>query len=103
MEFTYLGSTKKKDASGKIKWRLVIDYRKLNDRTITNNFPIANIDGIIDLLGNSKYFSAFDFASGFHQIGMHPKDRERTAFSTSDGHYEYNRMPFGLKNAPPTF
>ncbi|XP_051173560.1 uncharacterized protein LOC127289595 [Leptopilina boulardi] len=94
---------KKKDASGKLKWRIVIDYRKLNEKTILDKYPLPCIDEIIQQLGNSKFFSCFDLASGFHQIGMNPKDKEKTAFSTNEGHYEYNRMPFGLKNAPPTF
>ena len=94
---------KKKDALGKIKWCLVVDYRKLNKRTITDNFLVSNIDEIIDHLGNSKYFSAFDVARGFHKFGMHLKDTVKTAFSTSDVHCEYNRMSFELKNAPPTF
>lgn len=94
---------KKHDASGKTKWRLVIDYRKLNEKTIQDAYPLPNIDEILDQLGNARYFSAFDLASGFHQIGMNSKDIPKTAFSTPDGHYEYTRMPFGLKNAPPTF
>lgn len=94
---------KKQDASGKSKWRLVIDYRKLNEKTIQDAYPLPNIDEIFDQLGNARYFSAFDLASGFHQIGMNSKDIQKTAFSTPDGHYEYTRMPFGLKNAPPTF
>ena len=94
---------KKQDASGKNKWRLVIDYRKLNEKTIQDAYPLPNIDEILDQLGNARYFSAFDLASGFHQIGMNPKDVPKTAFSTPNGHYEYTRMPFGLKNAPPTF
>ncbi|XP_036149749.1 uncharacterized protein LOC118647910 [Monomorium pharaonis] len=94
---------KKQDASGKPKWRLVIDFRKLNEKTIQDAYPLPNIDEILDQLGNARYFSAFDLASGFHQIGMHPKDIQKTAFSTPNGHYEYTRMPFGLKNAPPTF
>src|SRR5436190_8066132 len=91
---------KKQDASGQAKWRLVIDYRKLNEKTIQDAYPLPNIDEILDQLGNARYFSAFDLASGFHQIGMNPKDIQKTAFSTRDGHYEYTRMPFGLKNAP---
>lgn len=94
---------KKQDASGKNKWRLVIDYRKLNEKTIQDAYPLPNIDEILDQLGNARYFSAFDLASGFHQIGMKSKDIPKTAFSTPDGHYEYTRMPFGLRNAPPTF
>jgi len=60
---------KKQDASGKTKWRLVIDYRKLNEKTIQDAYPLPNIDEILDQLGNARYFSAFDLASGFHQIG----------------------------------
>ena len=57
----------------------------------------------LDQLGRARYFSAFDLASGFHQISMAEQDKEKTAFSTPRGHFEYNRMPFGLKNAPATF
>ena len=60
----------KQDASGNQKWRLVIDYRKLNEKTIKDSYPIPNIDEILDRLGNAKYFSVFDLASGFHQIGV---------------------------------
>jgi len=55
---------KKQDASGKTKWRLVIDYRKLNEKTIQDAYPLPNIDEILDQLGNARYFSAFDLASG---------------------------------------
>lgn len=80
---------KKKDASGKIKWRVVIDYRKLNDITIGDAYPLPNISDILDQLGNSKYFSTLDLASGFHQIKMNPRDIPKTAFSTPTGLYEY--------------
>ena len=94
---------KKIDATGEKKFRLVIDYRKLNEQTIGDAYPIPNISDIFDQLGHSKYFTTLDLASGYHQIEMHHRDSEKTAFSVPLGHYEFNRMPFGLKNAPSTF
>ena len=58
---------------------------------------------ILDQLGNARYFSVFDLATGFHHIPMDPKDSHRRAFSTPFGHHEFDRMPFGLKNALATF
>lgn len=94
---------KKPDASGKRKIRVVIDYRKLNEKTVNDKFPIPQIEEILDSLGKSVYFTTLDLKSGFHQIEMDPAHREKTAFSTTQGHFEFTRMPFGLKNAPATF
>ena len=94
---------KKVDAMGERKWRLVIDYRKLNEVTVGDSYPLPNITDILDQLGHSKYFTTLDLTSGFHQIRMNPEDAAKTAFSVPSGHYQYNRMPFGLKNAPATF
>lgn len=94
---------KKMDSSGKRKVRVVIDYRKLNDKTVNDKFPIPQIEEILDSLGKSAYFTTLDLKSGFHQIEMDPKHQEKTAFSTALGHFEFLRMPFGLKNAPATF
>lgn len=94
---------KKQDASSERKWRIVIDYRKLNEITIGDAYPLPNIEDILDQLGHAQYFTTLDLASGFHQIPMNPADSPKTAFSTPNGHYEYTRMPFGLKNAPSCF
>lgn len=98
---------KKLDASGKQKWRIVIDYRRLNDVTVSEVYPLPLINDILDQLGHSKYFSTLDLASGFHQICLNSKDTEKTGFSVTtngiSGHFEFTRMPFGLKNAPSTF
>ena len=94
---------KKPDSQGNKRWRLVIDYRKLNDKTIGDAFPLPNITEILDQLGSAKYFSTFHLASGFHQIRMSQEDAHKTAFLTPYGHFQFKRMPFGLKNAPATF
>ncbi|XP_036140388.1 uncharacterized protein LOC118644842 [Monomorium pharaonis] len=94
---------KKPDSQGNKRWRLVIDYRNLNEKTIGDAYPLPNITDILDQLGSAKYFSVLDLASGFHQIPMASKDAPKTAFSTPYGHYQFKRMPFGLKNAPATF
>lgn len=94
---------KKMDASGQKKWRLVIDYRKLNEKTVEDRYPIPNINDILDKLGKCLYFTTLDLASGFHQIEVQKEDIAKTAFSVEHGHYEFLRMPFGLRNAPSTF
>ena len=94
---------KKTDSQGNKRYRMVIDYRALNEKTVGDAYPLPNITDILDQLGGARYFTVLDLASGFHQIEIDPADRHKTAFSTLFGHLEFNRMPFGLKSAPATF
>lgn len=94
---------KKIDASGEQKFRMVIDYRRLNEITTDDKYPLLNITDLFDKLGRATYFSTIDLAGEYHQLEVEREDRQKTAFSMQSGHYEFERMPFGLKTAPATF
>lgn len=83
--------------------RLCIDYRAPNKKTVRENYPMPLIDDQLDVLSGNKYYSTLDLASGYYQIPIRETDRHKTGFVTPDGYYEFNRMPFGLANAPATF
>ena len=82
---------------------MVVDYRKLNQKTIADRYPMPEINYVIDQLKGHQYFTTLYLASGFYQIRMRPCDIEKTAFSINNGKYEFLRMPFGLKNGPAIF
>eukprot|EP00064_Thunnus_orientalis_P022840 superscaffoldBa00008073_g23061 len=90
---------KKKDGS----IRLCVDYRQLNSKTCRDAFPLPRIEESLDALSGAKWFSTMDLASGYNQVPFAEKDKMKTAFCTPFGLFEFNRMPFGLCNAPSTF
>eukprot|EP00914_Ancora_sagittata_P016359 GHVO01032576.1.p1 GENE.GHVO01032576.1~~GHVO01032576.1.p1 ORF type:complete len:195 (-),score=13.42 GHVO01032576.1:652-1236(-) len=85
------------------EWRVCIDYRPINKKTIKDNFPLPRISELIKSIKNSKYFVALDLRAGYWQIPMAEDSKKYTAFRCSKGLFEFNVMPFGLTNAPATF
>ena len=83
--------------------RVCIDYRKLNERTIKDAYPLPRIDMCLDCLSSAKIFSTIDLQSAYMQLELTEEDRSKTAFITKYGLFEYSVMPFGLCNAPSTF
>ena len=86
-------------------WRFVVDYRKLNSLTVQDSHPVGHLMDSIQSLGSSqaKYFSTMDLQSGYFQVPVSEASKKYTAFVTYDGLYEFNRMSFGLTNAPACF
>jgi len=94
---------RKKTKDGSIKYRFCVDYRALNAVTKPDAYPILNIVDMLDSMGQSRIFSVLGMTSGYHQIEIHPNDREKTAFTCHRRHYQFVKMPFGLNNAPATY
>ncbi|CAF4957616.1 unnamed protein product [Rotaria sp. Silwood1] len=85
-------------------WRMVVDYKKLNNITIKDNHPLPNMEQAIQLLGGGyNFFSKLDMKSGFWQLPIKEEDKFKTAFITPDGLFEWNVLAQGLKNSPPSF
>ena len=89
----------KKDGSH----RFCVDYRELNSVTKADNFPLLRIEDNLEQLGRSKYFSTLDLSAGYWQIRMKADSREKTAFTTPQGFFNFLVMPFRLTNAPAVF
>ena len=83
--------------------RPCVDYRRVNDLTTKDAYPLPRIDDCLDCLGDARIFSTLDLQSGYWQIRVREEDRQKTAFVTRSGLYEYVTMPFGLTGAPATF
>ena len=84
-------------------WRMCIDYRKLNDATRKDHFPLPFMDQMLERIAGHAYYCFLDGYSGYNQIHIAPEDQEKTTFTCPYGTFAYRRMPFGLCNAPATF
>ena len=84
-------------------WRVCIDYRRLNEVTRKDHFPLPFIDQLLERVSGHPFYCFLDGYSGYFQIDIAPKDQEKTTFTCPFGTYAYRRMPFGLCNAPATF
>jgi len=85
------------------KLRMCVDFRELNAITKREFYPIPNAQEIFDRLSGKKFFSTIDLSKGYYQIKLDPSSQSKTAFSTSTGHYQFTRLPFGLTSAPTSF
>ncbi|GJW96931.1 reverse transcriptase domain-containing protein [Tanacetum coccineum] len=84
-------------------WRVSIDYRKLNEATRKDHFPLPFMDQMLGRLAGNQYYCFLDGFSGYFQIPINPKDQEKTTFTCPYETFAYRHMPFGLCNAPSTF
>lgn len=94
---------KKVDPGKEKKWRVVIDYRKLNNQIQDDKFPLPNITEILDSLSGAVYFTHLDLYQGFFQTKLAQQSRPYTAFTTGKNQYQMTRMPMGLKSSPNSF
>lgn len=94
---------KKTECKNEKKFRMVIDYRKLNSVTISQSYPIPLVDEIIDQMRGAKIFTVLDLHGAFHQIPLSEKCKQYTAFSTAYDKYHFNSSPFGLVGSPFTW
>ena len=87
----------------KEKWRLVVDYRQLNEATLPDAHPLPLIENMLENQSKHKIFTIVDLSKGFHQIPLHPESRAKTATNLAGKRYQWRVMPMGIKNGPAIF
>ena len=85
------------------KWRFCLDCRYINDLTEDQYFPIPRVDEVMDSLSGMEVFSVVDMTAGYHQVPLEGKTSEMCAFSTRKGHFQYTKLPMGLRGSGMTF
>ena len=83
--------------------RLCVDYGQLNQITKFDAYPMPRIEELLDNIGSARFITTLDLAKGYWQVPMNPEDRDKTAFVSPKGLYQFTTMPFGLSGAPATF
>lgn len=91
----------KKKGSDKLRWAL--DYRRVNELSVKDAYPLASIETNLHKLSGTSIFSTLDSAGAFHTIAIDQESRDYTAFNTPQGQYRFCRLPFGLANAPSAY
>lgn len=91
------------DPSGKRRYRVAIDYRKINEHILSQTTPLPNIADILEQLGKAIYYTTIDLQSGFWQSSLHPDSRPITAFAAGEFLYNFTRIPMGIKVASNEF
>ncbi|GFS56454.1 retrovirus-related Pol polyprotein from transposon 297 [Trichonephila clavipes] len=84
-------------------FRLCIDYKKLNEITVAETYPLPRMDDLLHQAKLTPFMSTLDLRAGYHQVKVHVEDQDKTAFVCPFGTYRYLRMPYGVRNAPAMF
>ena len=82
------------------KWRLVVDYRQLNEANLPDAHPLPLIENMLENQSKHKIFTILDLSKGFHQIPLYPESRAKTAMNFAGKRYQWRVMPMGIKNGP---
>ncbi|GKT34471.1 hypothetical protein ADUPG1_002820, partial [Aduncisulcus paluster] len=85
------------------KFRMVIDYRRINTCIVDMSFPLPDIESIFHALQGQEWFATVDLKSGYHQISVETRSQQYTAFASSEGLFQFKRIPVGIKTAPIYF